>query len=216
MVKNDEFLEVLDRVDKTIKKADEQALNVRMLYTARQKKEAYEYSFRLETTVEKLNLLTRALPAYTGVPGAKTEVDRTIRKVVPIDVDITSEGWFHMNIHSLLPKKESGSTEYVKRNVYIVLHNFFKDKQPLVYDKCVIIFNHIYDKNRPERMYRDHDNIEINTVTDAISTYVLNDDNPCICSVYQFSVCSEVESTQVYVVPKTEFIKFLKTKENVG
>ncbi len=37
-------------------------------------------------------------------------------------------------------------------------------KPPVRYWNCVLIFRHIYEYNRPEREYRDHDKIKLNTV----------------------------------------------------
>ena len=47
-----------------------------------------------------------------------------------------------------------------------------------------MIFRHVYDRNRPEREYRDHDNIELNTVVDAIAMFFLVDDTPLECRHY--------------------------------
>ena len=46
-----------------------------------------------------------------------------------------------------------------------------------------MIFRHTYDRNRPEREYRDHDNIELNTVVDAVVMFFLVDDAPIHFSI---------------------------------
>ena len=77
-----------------------------------------------------------------------------------------------------------------------------------------IVYRHVYDETRPERGVRDHDNIEINTTTDAISTFVLEDDSSRICNHCYMSAEGNEERTEIYVVPKSrikEWFDFEKT-----
>ena len=73
------------------------------------------------------------------------------------------------------------------------------------YQDCVLIYRHVYDRARPERKMRDHDNIEINMVSDIVAMYVMPDDSPAVCSHYYCSTAGQEERTEVYVVPKKEF-----------
>lgn len=68
-----------------------------------------------------------------------------------------------------------------------------------------MIFRHVYDRQRPERLKRDHDNIEVNKVADIVAMYVLPDDKPKICSHYYCSAAASEDRTEVYVVPKYDF-----------
>ena len=90
-------------------------------------------------------------------------------------------------IPTLLPKKQKGSVDYIRDYLYLAMGEFFRGKQPVRYTDCVLIFRHIYRHDRPERRYRDHDNIEVNAVTDVIALYVLFDDSPLHCSHYYCS-----------------------------
>ena len=68
--------------------------------------------------------------------------------------------------------------------LYPAMRRFFAGKLPHIYSDCVLIFRHIYDRNRPERSYRDHDNIELNMVVDIVALYLPPDDAPPRCAHY--------------------------------
>lgn len=72
-----------------------------------------------------------------------------------------------------------------------------------------MIFRHVYEKGRPERRYRDHDNIEVNMVSDTVAMYVLTDDAPPCCDHFYCSAASTQERTEVYVVPVRDFPQWL-------
>lgn len=118
-----------------------------------------------------------------------------------------------MRIPALLPKKSQGSAEYVRSFLYPAMKEFFDGLAPVRYTDCILIYRHIYDEKRPERRMRDHDNIEINMVSDIVAIYVMPDDGPEICSHYYCSAKGQTNRTEVYVLPKSEFAVWL-TIEN--
>lgn len=207
------FQIILDKVENKMQTMSEQLKKIRFLYDGGLVREAYEKSMLLEENSEKLVLLTRALPAYTGCPQAKLEVSNIIRICVPLEIGFTTEGWFSVRIPLLLPKKSMGSAEYIRSFLYPAMKDFFKSVPPVRYTDCVLIYRHVYDENRSERQKRDHDNIEINMVSDIIALYVMPDDGPSICSHYYCSTKGNEERTEIYVVPKTGFPLWLE-KEN--
>ena len=73
--------------------------------------------------------------------------------------------------------------------------------------------NHIYDRNEPERQFRDHDNIELNFVTDTVALFVMTDDAPLRCRHYYCSAAGQAERTEVYVVPAKDFIKWYEAEQ---
>lgn len=170
---------------------------------------AYEQALRLEETAERLVLLTRVLPAYTGSDVARLEVDNTMKLCIPVDMGFTAEGWFCLCIPALLPKKGGGSADYIRSFLYPAMQEYFQKKEPVRYTDCVLVYRHVYDRDRPERRMRDHDNIEMNMVSDIVAMYVMPDDAPTVCSHYECSVMGEDDHTEVYVVPGTEFPKWL-------
>ncbi len=203
------FQKVLDKTEKKIKELQKQCDAVKYLFMCNRFDDAYESSLTLEEICEKTVLLTRALPTYSGKPHAKADVDDTIRLNVPISIGFTSRNWFSVRIPALLPKKEDGSADYIRSSLYLAMKDFFNNAEPVRYDDCVLIYRHIYQRDRPERKKRDHDNIEINMVSDIVAMYVMADDGPSTCSHYYCSNEGSEERTEIYVVPKREFSVFV-------
>ncbi len=170
---------------------------------------AYEQALRLEETAERLVLLTRALPAYTGSGMAKGDVESSMKRCIPVDMGFTAEGWFRLCILALLPKKAGGSADYIRSFLYPAMKEYFQEKEPVRFKDCVLVYRHVYDRERPERRMRDHDNIETNMVSDIVAMYVMPDDAPSVCSHYECSVMGEDDHTEVYVVPGKDFPKWL-------
>ena len=205
MKQYDSFSKTLNQAEKKIQLMSEQINTVRFLHKNGQISEAYEKSMLLEEASEKLVLLTRVLPAYTGKPQAIMDVNNIMRISVPLEIGFTFEGWFSIRIPALLPKKTKGSADYVRSFLYPAMSDFFKTAPPVRYNDSVLIYRHVYDKERSDRQKRDHDNIEINMVSDIIALYVMPDDGPSICSHYYCSAQGNEERTEVYVVPKKDF-----------
>ena len=214
-MKQDNFLKALDKAEKKIQLMSEQIKNVRFLYNCGHISEAYDKAMQLEETSEKTILLTRVLPAYTGCPQARLEINNIVRICIPVEIGFTSEGWFSVRIPALLPKKNKGSADYVRSFLYPVMRDFFASVPPVRYTDCVLIYRHVYDKNRNERKKRDHDNIEINMVSDIVALYVMPDDGPDICSHFYCSAKGTVERTEVYVVPKSDFTAWLDVEKTM-
>jgi hypothetical protein len=209
------FQKALDKIDAKIQELHEQAFSVRRSYQDGNIKQAYESALRLEEVSEKTVLLTRALPAYTGNPKARLETENLIKLSIPIEIGFTEEGWFSLRIPALLPKKDAGSADYIRSSLYLAMREFFLDSQPVRYNDCVLIYRHIYARDRPERKKRDHDNIEVNMVSDIVAMYVLPDDGPSVCSHYYCSAQGQSDRTEVYVVPQCEFTGWLENEKQM-
>ncbi len=209
------FLEVLDKIDRKLKRMAEQLETTRWLADAGQFDAAFEHAIHLEDTAERVTLLTRALPAYTGRPNARAEVEKAITTAHPVDIGFTVEGWFSLRIPLLLPKKEAGSTEYIRAFLYPAVHRFFRDKEPVRYSDCVLIYRHVYSQDRPERQRRDHDNIEVNMVSDILALYAMPDDGPDVCRHYYCSAKGKEERTEAYVVLMADFKDWLDVEKTM-
>ena len=209
------FQKALDKIDAKIQELHEQAFSVRRSYQDGNIKQAYESALRLEEVSEKTVLLTRALPAYTGNPKARLETENLIKLSIPIEIGFTKEGWFSLRIPALLPKKDAGSADYIRSSLYLAMREFFLDSQPVRYNDCVLIYRHIYARDRPERKKRDYDNIEVNMVSDIVAMYVLPDDGPSVCSHYYCSAQGQSDRTEVYVVPQCGFTEWLENEKQM-
>ena len=203
------FVHLLDKIEVQDHRLGMTLKNLRCLTGGKNMQLAYAAALRLVEDSEKMTLLTRALPAYTGNPQASQDMDRFVEKAVPVEVGFTMEGWFCVRMPFLLPKKEKGSASYIRGILYPALRKFLRNKEPTRYPESVMIFRHVYDKDRPERRYRDHDNIEVNMVSDTVAMYVLSDDAPPYCDHFYCSAASTWERTEVYVVPLQDFTQWL-------
>lgn len=169
------------QLDNAIKEAErllKQLNAVKTDYANMRIEEALAKSVTAAKISEAVALKARALPAYTGHPQADAMVQQTIEETVPVEMGFTEEGWFCLRMPILLPRKEKSSRSYLRGFLYPALDRFAYGKTRIKYRNCVLIFRHVYDRNRPEREYRDHDNIELNTVVDAIAMFFLVDDTP--------------------------------------
>lgn len=167
---------------------------------------AYEASFGLAEASEKLTLMARVLPAYTGHPQAMKDLDRRLSENMPIRMGYTPEGWFCLVIPALLPKKKNCSPSYLRDMLYPAMSRFFRGKPPVRYTNCTIVFRHVYDKERPERRCRDHDNVEVSAVVNVMAHFLLHDDDGLSCPHYYFSSVGDTDRTEVLLIPEEDFL----------
>lgn len=208
------FAIAVNRASQQIKKLDATLAVTQFLIQSGDMEGAYSSAFDYALQAEKLTLTARSLPAYSGKPGAKHTMEQQIRSVVPVKVGYTMEGWFALSIPVLLPHKERGNANYIRTSLYLALDEFFRSNPPVHVEDCVLILRHCYDRLRPERAYRDHDNIEVNAVVDAIALYALSDDAPLRCAHYYCTAVSDADETQVFIVPVRAFPKWLAHAAN--
>ena len=205
-------------LEKTIKRAEkllQKLKSVRELYGERRIETAMKESVSAVKLAEELTLLVRSLPAHTSHSQARELVQSAIRATVPVDIGFTEQGWLCLRMPILLPRKEKSSRSYIRDFLYPVLERFSAGKGTIRYRNCVLIFRHVYDRNRPEREYRDHDNIELNTVVDALAMFFLVDDTPLECRHYYCSARGSIERTEVYIVPRNEFETWLAMENSI-
>ncbi len=217
--KKDNFLIKLCSIERKAKSIISDTQTARQAYESYETEIANEYAMKLEDTAERLTLTARELPVYTWKAGAKEEVENQYSEILNIKIGFTQTGLLAVIMPLLLPKKERGSAEYIRQNLYSALSSFFKDKPYLKMRDVFIVYRHVYDEHYLERKMRDHDNIEINMVNDCISTFILEDDAPGICNHCYMSAVGNEERTEVYIVPKEkiqEWFDFEKTIQKEG
>ena len=171
--------------------------------------EAFRLSFGAHRNICKLFNLGNSLPAMSGDPAADNERNAIIAEEISVEMGFTEEGWFLARIPMLLPKKDGGNVDHLRTMLYPAFRRYFNER-PVdeKFSKCVLIYRHVYDQERSERQYRDHDNIELNFVTDTVALYVMEDDAPLKCEHFHCSAAGSEERTEVYVVPQTDFMKW--------
>jgi len=213
------FEREIARVEKQYQKLRRPLEAMRLMYDIGNVDGANDEAFKFAHGSERLTLAARQLPAYSGHPQAQKMIRQHILDHMPIRIGFTLEGWFMVELPALLPKKEKGSAEYILEPMYLSLQRYWQDKEPVRFPDCVMIFRHVYRRDRPERQYRDHDNIELNAVINAIALYVLYDDSPLRCTHYYCSATGDANRTEVFVVPQSEFcmwIQYAKSYDGKG
>ncbi len=203
------------QLDSTIQGTEKLLKQLHTIGESRDLEKALQLSVTAAKISEGVVLKTRALPAHTGHPQAERMVQEAISESVPVDISLTEKGWFYLRMPIPLPRKEKSPRTYLRGFLYPALAAFARERPPIRYRDCVMIFRHTYDRNRPEREYRDHDNIELNTVVDAVTMFFLVDDTPFECRHYYCSIVGDEESTEVFIVPRNEFGIWLSQEKNI-
>lgn len=197
----------LKRIEKLLNKVQKSFQKVASVAQYDQTMAAYSPALQLAEDTERLTLMTRSLPVCTGVPEASLQVEHIKEATIPVQVGFTSNGWFSVRIPALLPRKSRrSSADYVQQYLAPALNRFFRDKEyTFRLEHCVLIYRHVYDRRRPERQHRDHENIEINRVSDIIAVFTMVDDAPAHCSHYYCSASGPADRTEIFVVPVSDF-----------
>ena len=211
MVREDDvFIKALNKIEKNIEKGQKHLKDARYFFEKHKYQTAYEESFEAENYLEKAVLKSREAPVLLGKETAREEVDESVKSNIDVDIGLTPEGWFFVKMPALLPKKEKGDVNYIRGFLYPAMKEYFRNHDPILYEDCFIAFKHIYDEKRPIRQWRDHDNIEVNIVTDIIALYTMYDDNPHNCSHLYCSVSGKKNKTEVYVAPKLDIVNWIQ------
>ena len=211
----DKFQETLNRIQYELPKMKEDTLFIKHYYNSGNEEQAYAYCFHLAEMAEKVVLLVRELPVYTGNPNATDDMEKNIEKSVPVEIGFTKEGWFSLRIPKLLPRKGFGSVDYIRGILWPALRRFFEGKPTVRYENCTLIYRHVYGPQYNKRYMRDHDNIETYMISDMVALFVLKDDCPYLCNNYDCTAEGEGERTEVYVVPQSEFLEWLNQEKTM-
>ena len=120
-----EFQRSLDQADARLKRTAQLLARTRRLADSGNIPEAFNMAFTFAAEAEKLTLLARSIPAYTGHPQAALLSEELMVETVPVDMGYTEQGWFLLRLPALLPKKESGSPSYLRDMLYPAMRRFF-------------------------------------------------------------------------------------------
>ena len=140
---------------------------------------------------------------------------KIISQMNTMEIGFTEEGWFGVRMMPLARTKETACKEYVRGILAPELKRFFADKANVRYPECVLIFRHVYDRTDPESGRRDYNNAEVKIVRDLVAMYVMVDDNPFVCETYYLSAPGDVPRTDIFVVPQSEFLKWLQVEDSI-
>ena len=143
------------------------------------------------------------------------ELGKQVESPSPVEIGFTREGWFSLRMPMLLPKKERGSAAFVRMLLLPALRRFFQGKPSRADQPLRAGVPPRLCPGPPRPALRDHDNIETNMAADCVALYVMEDDNPAVCSQYECSAKGDRERTEIYVVPETEFPQWLLSEKSM-
>ena len=155
---------------------------------------------RLACSIREIRVETCFLPKTSALKEAAQSQGITVEQ---------QEGWYKIVLPGLLPKRRSGSCTLLTAPLAAVLAEFDKAYPIRRLRNCVVCFRHLYSADLPERMARDHDNIEVKQVLGVIADRFLTDDNGLLCSNLYTSALAENEGTEIYVMPPESLSQWL-------
>ena len=124
------FQEQLQAAQRRLKKVQAALAKTLLFEEGKRYDLAYEQAFDFAYEAEKLTMLARVIPAFTGHPRAKERMEAQIAKTIPISIELTPEGWFKIIIPALLPRKERGNQDYIQENLYPAMKRFVEGERP--------------------------------------------------------------------------------------
>ena len=166
--------------------------------------------FNLVRISENLTERIRVLPVFTGYNQAIEEVENVIIEESGLSVTYKDD-IVHLKIGSLLPRKEKETQRagYIRTAAIVASERFYREnKFDIIREPVVVVFKHNYSEEN--RAWRDHDNIEVNVIMDALALYFLSDDSAKTCDHFYFSEKGDIDSTDVFIIKKTKFERWLK------
>ena len=216
MLKDSQIAKDISVADKLLKQLENSLSIIHEKIEQDDKEGLVKELFNYENISEKAINNARLLPIVSGLPKAREMIDDIIVSENDVKISYTKEGWFYVKIPSLLPKKEKGDPSYIRATLNSGMKKFFKTHKRNKYEEdMVIIFKHNYSKERTYREYRDHDNIELNAIVDMIALHVLIDDSPMKLKHFYCSCIEDDDSTEIFLIPSTDF-KIWLTNYRIG
>ena len=207
-----DFDRSIDSIDKSLVNMSKSLSLIKSFSLAGDLEKTNEELFNLVKLSENNTERIRMLPIFTGYNKAKEQVENIIIDELNISIEDNRKNdsldMIHIHLNSLLPKKEKERAGYIRASMITACDRYYKENIfDIISEPVVIIFKHNY--NSEERMWRDHDNIEINVVMDAIALYFLTDDTSKSCDHFYFSEYTGEDSTDIFIVKQKNFTKWL-------
>lgn len=178
-----------------------------------------ENYWKAESRAEYFCHMIRNLPLPEGLDRPNSVIEVFVKNrpeyLPKVNMGFTEEGWFVLELPWRLMKKEKGNVKYLRGFLYPLLEEFFRYKPCRSYEKVVMIYRYVYGPNGSKLNATDMDNIEANATTDALATFLFPDDNYHYCWFYYYAVPGEFTHTEAIVIPREDFLLFLKREKEV-
>lgn len=130
---------------------------------------------------------------------------------VPIDIQLTPEGWLTVTLPEVLPKRDKGDrAAFLRFHLQRALVPFREANPALRFHCCVLVYEFIYDQAR-NRRFIDHDNLELKHCQDVLETAFLINDTSSLCCAFQCSHRGEKDATRIWILDPEQFLDWLET-----
>lgn len=171
----------------------------------------YHIELNMKENYKKMRSIKETISLIGGYSGF-IKRERMIENNA-VELEFRQEGQhLHIEFPELLPKRVSDTKSFftysdVREMYEPSFRKFFSEGKHIIYaEKAVIIYTHYFsDKYR----LMDHENFETKTITDLITSSILLDDSPKLCSVFMDYKRGEHSHTEVDVIPFSQFKDFI-------
>lgn len=149
---------------------------------------------------------------YAATNVTKRELMKKVADVHGIDINYEDE-IFTVMLPVLLQKKKRGqSSEFISDPLHFALEEFFEANSIEIFVECAVVFEHIYDGNRPGRRVCDYDNLELKPILDTVSAFVMTDDSGKFCDVFHTTGYADSDRTKISVMAKNKFWEWVSKR----
>lgn len=100
-----------------------------------------------------------------------------------------------------LRQHRSVNCRYIIDPLLYSLEQYIRETGVPGYDYCTVKITHVFTEDTALRQIHDYDNLEVKKVLDAISLYLMIDDNIKRCHVYHMSAVGDELWTQIRICP---------------
>lgn len=166
---------------------------------------------KLIKAAQDFAMYTRLLPANTADLKFNRTKAEIYKETFKIKVEITPEGWVKVTMPPLLSVRTYLSPWFLREPLNFALEEFFfnfqdeHDGRIFRIQRAIIIYKHRYNRNYPERRFRDLDNIELNAIKDSIAMFTMPDDNAKCCHIFSCMEPADDDFTEIFVIPQMDY-----------
>jgi len=118
---------------------------------------------------------------------------------VPGEISATEYG-MTVTIPCLLPARGKYSG-YIRSTIA----DLFRDRPRTFLRDVVVAVEQHYSEDLPPRRWRDHDNVELTSLLNELSLWVLGGDDPQTMDLFQFATEAEQNCTVIHIIYRSNF-----------
>lgn len=128
-----------------------------------------------------------------------------IKEAMPVPGEVaTTKYGMTITILRLLPArgKDGG---YIRATIA----ELFRDKPRTFFRDVVMAVEQQYSEDLPPRRWRDHDNVEITSLLNELSLWVLGGDDSQTMDLFQFATKQEQNRTVIHIIHRSKFLDWV-------